>query len=75
MYEADMTIKEANVPITRWCDSGHNAQATFRRQGPDKPAEPIRFFTVTGHGINGTFCEPCLIVANHIAQQKKLGNI
>jgi hypothetical protein len=74
--KADMTYREVPQPFNRWCASGHCAPETFPRNGPELPAEPTKFFSVSGNGdIEGTYCELCLIVAQHIAQEKKKGNI
>jgi hypothetical protein len=69
--EADLIQKETDNPHNNWCASGHQAPAMFRRAGPGSPEEPIRFFEVTGHGINGIYCEPCLIIAHWAAKQQK----
>ena len=73
MLEADLIQKETEPPFNNWCASGHCAPKLFRRNGPNSPEEPTRFFHITGKGINGTYCEICLIVANyHASQNKKL---
>ena len=71
----DLSIKEIPAPITKYCCSGHMVPEMFRREGPDSPEEPTKFFQVTGKGINGIYCEPCLIVANYISQQKKKNKV
>jgi len=70
---ADLIFSEVNEHISGWCDSGHQAPATFRREGPGSPELPIRFFSVSGLNMHGIYCEPCLIVANHLARLKKQG--
>lgn len=69
----DLTIKQVETPPSRWCCSGHFAPETFKLYGNDGPEAPTRFFYITGHGINGIYCEPCLCIANYISQQKKAG--
>ena len=74
--KADMTYREVSAPFNNWCSSGHCAPEMFPRNGPDLPAEPTKFFSVSGNGdIEGTYCEPCLIIAQHIEQEKRKGNI
>lgn len=52
------------IPVGRWCRGGHVAPATFQRNPPN-PAEPMRFFRVSGNkGVSGIYCEACLVVAN-----------
>jgi hypothetical protein len=64
--------KEVKPPDGYWCDSGHVASKTFRRNGPGTEEEPTKFFKVSGPNIpGGIFCEPCLIIANHLAKKKK----
>lgn len=75
MFIADLTQEEVETPRERWCAAGHQAAETFRRTGPDSPAEPTKFFLVTGHGIHGIYCEPCLVIAHHMAQLKKQGKM
>ena len=72
MFEdADLIQREVDAPSDHWCASGHVAPSLFRRTGPQGPKEPVKFFHVTGHGINGIYCELCLIVAHWVAKQKK----
>ena len=73
----DINISETEVgpPFNKWCASGHVAGEMYRRSGPDSPAEPTRFFLVKANDINSIFCEPCLVVANHMARCKKKGLI
>lgn len=74
--EPDITISEIDNHVGSWCDSGHKAPTLFRRTGPDSPEEPIRFFQVNiFEKINGIYCEPCLIVANHVSRLKKQGKL
>lgn len=76
MNQPDLTFREVPTPINNWCSSGHSAPETFRRNGPDRAAEPTKFFSTSGNDdIEGVYCELCLIVARHISQEKKKGNI
>jgi hypothetical protein len=68
---ADLIQKEVDPPINHWCATGHCAVLFFRRSGPGSVEEPTKFFEVTGHGISGIYCEPCLIIARWVAQQTK----
>jgi hypothetical protein len=75
MFDADLVQDEVDPPLQHWCCSGHYAPLMFRRSGPSSVEEPTRFFHVKGHGIDGIFCEPCLIVAHHISNLQKQGLI
>lgn len=77
MTDIDIDIIELDNHIGGWCDSGHKAPSLFRREGPDSPELPTRFFQVHVKisAINGVYCEPCLIVANHVARLKKEGKL
>jgi hypothetical protein len=66
----DMTVKEVPPPQNHFCRSGHSAPEVFAPD-PKKPSMPTRFFSVScdaDHRIDGTYCEPCLIVSNAIAR-------
>ena len=70
---ADLTQDEVPAPALRYCKSGHVAPPVFVRD-LGHPAEPTKFFKVNSQGnpsINGIYCEPCLIVAHHMARQQK----
>lgn len=71
MLEADITFKTIDAPINNWCDSGHRAIGLFKRGGPDSKAEPVRFFQVISKNIRGCFCEPCIIIARRLSDEKK----
>lgn len=74
MFEKpDCTFEEVPAPPSRWCSSGHTTSETFRREGPGSEATPTRFFMMSSKDLSGTFCEPCLIVANWMAQLQKKG--
>ena len=78
MVAEDLITKQVEDPPGRWCSSGHIAPETFRREGPGSEWLPTRFFKVFGKAAGvaaGTYCEPCLVIANHIAEQKRLGVI
>ena len=70
----DLSVKEI-VPLSNWCSSGHFAPHLFRREGPTQPEEPTKFFQVTGKGIEGIYCELCLIVASWVAKQNKINKL
>lgn len=72
MLKADVTYSETSV-LDLWCDCGHYAPSEFRREGRDSLPEPTKFFKVSTEklGSVGTYCEPCLIVANYAARCKK----
>lgn len=70
MSERDMSMKQVDSPPGDWCQSGHVAPAEFKRD-PAKGPQPTRFFDVCGNGITGTYCEPCLVIAQWAARQKK----
>jgi hypothetical protein len=72
MFKADATYAEVTA-LDLWCDCGHYAKPEFRREGPDSLPEPTKFFKVSTekHGVLGTYCEPCLIVANYAAKHKR----
>ncbi len=74
-FNIDISEVEVDPPFNKWCASGHVAGETYRRSGPDSPAESTRFFLVKAGEINSIFCEPCLVVANYISQLKKKGLI
>jgi hypothetical protein len=72
VLKADLIFKEITAPHGRWCKSGHEAPATFRRDGPLAPDQPTKFFQVTSDKmpeVNGTYCELCLIVANAMSRR------
>ena len=57
--------------IGGWCASGHTASEFFKLNKNDPDNTPTRFFKVIGNGINGIYCEPCLILSHQIAKNKK----
>jgi hypothetical protein len=71
--DVDASETEVDAPFNKWCASGHVAGETYRRSGPDSPAEPTRFFLVQAGDICGIYCEPCLVVANYVSRLKKKG--
>lgn len=71
MDKPDLTITQVDEPPNRWCSSGHIAPETFKLGGADGKEEPTRFFRVSGAGVNTTICEPCLCIANYLADQKR----
>lgn len=75
MLDADVVIEQLENHVGYWCDSGHKAPELFRRTGPESPEEPTRFFRVCCSSLTGIYCEPCLIVANHMGRLKKQGKL
>lgn len=73
LLEADMVFEQILDPPNSFCASGHVAPTLFRRAGPESPEEPTRFFLVKHKDARGIYCEPCLIIANHVARLKKQG--
>lgn len=73
MLAPTITYKEVDPPEGLICDCGHVAPELFKRDGPGANAIPTKFFRVRGlnGSISGTYCEPCLIVINYVASQKK----
>lgn len=69
--KVDISFIEIEVPENRWCSSGHVAPEYFKREGANGPDEPTKFFKVISKDIDISICEPCLIVANHIAKEKR----
>lgn len=67
----DCTFSEVPAPPSRWCSTGHYAVETFRREGPGTAESPTRFFQVSSETLSGTFCEPCLFIANWLAESKR----
>ena len=70
----DLTFKEVNPPHKRWCTSGHEAPEMFAREGPGTEKTLTRFFRVSNTNnkdVNGTYCEPCVIVANALARKNR----
>ena len=77
VLETDIDIIEIDEHIGHWCDSGHKPPILFRREGPESPELPTRFFhvRVKSGGIDRIICEPCLIITNHMARLKKEGKL
>ena len=71
--DADLEQIEVDPPHDHWCASGHQAPTLFKREGPSSNAEPTKFFLVKGKGIQGIYCEPCLIIAHHMSNLQKKG--
>jgi hypothetical protein len=69
MFDADLTQREVEAPCGHWCASGHAAPLLFKRS--DGTEGPTRFFHIIGHGIDGVYCELCLIVAHWNAEQQR----
>jgi hypothetical protein len=67
-------IKDVDPPINNWCSSGHIAPAMFKSDA-NSDATPTKFYSVSSAGMSGIFCELCMIVAQHLANQKRKGKI
>jgi hypothetical protein len=71
----DLTISEIKS-TTLWCDSGHKAPEKFGKDdlGNEKNTRFFKISCSKKPEVHGKiFCELCLAVANHIADQKKKG--
>jgi hypothetical protein len=71
MIRADITFSEVDVPDNLMCECGHKAPIEFKRNGPDSESMPIRFWHMKGNGVNKIICEPCMILVNYLAAQKR----
>lgn len=71
----DITFIEVDEPNERFCSSGHTAPELFKRGGEGSAKEPTKFFRVKGKSIDIIVCEPCLIIANHIAYLERKNKI
>jgi hypothetical protein len=74
LQAVNLTVAEVDPPASRYCASGHTAPVTFRREGANTPELPTRFFQITAvdrPAVNGIYCEPCLMIANALADKKK----
>jgi len=68
----DLVISQTEEPpMNHWCSSGHTAPEFFRRLGPGTEPEPTRFYHLKSNDIDTVVCEPCLIIANHVAKIKR----
>lgn len=66
--EVTVQIVQVDRPANGWCDSGHSwpEDATWQKL-PDAGPEQIVYFKVRARGHQGTYCEPCLILAQNLA--------
>ncbi|NJO18690.1 MAG: hypothetical protein HC877_24080 [Thioploca sp.] len=72
MMKPTITYKEVKRPVDNMCANGHLCSEYYRRNGPHSPQEAMRFFSITGEGLpKGIYCEPCLVIANHLARVKE----
>jgi hypothetical protein len=69
--KADTVYKHVDSPSDMWCDSGHHAHETFKREGPKGKPLPTRFWRVSGKGFDKVVCEPCLVLINYMIKRKK----
>lgn len=72
--EQNITFKEVEIPNNYQCDSGHKAPKLYKRNGPESDLLPIRFWHMTGCGINKVICEPCMTIINYLIQQRMKNN-
>jgi len=69
--DADLSYKEVDQPSDLWCCSGHVAPSSLKRKGSDDPERPTKFFSISGKGIKGIYCEICVMVAHKLSKSKK----
>lgn len=70
----DIEFHECGEPLSRLCASGHVAPEVFARGGPGTEKLPTRFYDVVVHsdpGKSGVYCEPCVLIAQHLARQSR----
>lgn len=70
----DFVIDEVVEPPGALCSSGHVAPKSWSKRGPGTPLEPTLFYRVVSikdSKVNGVYCEPCLMIANAMAREKK----
>jgi len=75
MLKADIIQRQVTAPPGGHCDSGHRVEFLFKGR-KEEPGE-VRFYHVSGKGINnpGIYCEPCVILMNAMAAEKRKGTI
>lgn len=71
MVKADTIYDEVDPPDDMWCECGHVASKTFKRNGPDSEPLPTRFWRIKGNGFDKIICEPHLVLLNHMLKQRK----
>lgn len=74
MLKADLSVEQVPAPSSRWCSSGHVAVESWSKEGPGTQLEPTLFYRVVSINdakVNGTYCEPCLVVAQAMARKSK----
>lgn len=71
MFVLDVVFKEVDPPNDLMCECGHQAPTKFKRNGPDSESLPIRFWHMKGKEVNKVICEPCMIIINYLAAQKR----
>ena len=69
MIKSDVTFSQTDVPDDLWCESGHKAPETYKRNGKDSEPLPIRFWHMKGRGQNKIICEPCMTLVMFLAKQ------
>ena len=58
--------REVSAPPDRRCGSGHPVPPDQEFQG-----HPTKWFSISGPGVEGVVCEPCLTVAHAMAREKR----
>jgi hypothetical protein len=70
-HQADLSIETIDAPEDLRCEfgphsggCGHTAPTEFR-------GEPTKFYRISAKCASKVICEPCLIIANHLAKVAK----
>jgi hypothetical protein len=71
MFKSDIVFSEVDPPENLICECGHKAPFEFKRDGPDSESLPTRFWHMKGNGADKIICEPCMILVNYLAAQKR----
>jgi DNA modification methylase len=69
--QSDITYKQVDAPPNRYCYCGHFASLKFKKDNYSEEQDN-RFFSISGNGINGIYCEFCLTIASMLAKQNKI---
>jgi len=72
-YATEVRIVQVDRPLNGWCDSGHRwKEGALWQKLPDQGPELLVFFRITAQDHTGTYCEPCMILAQNMAAARKL---
>ena len=78
MFDADFVANEIKHPLNKSCKGctarGAKPPVSWEREGVGKGLEETRFFQINSQGnpgVNGQYCEPCLVVARAMSDQIK----